>query len=179
MKLVWVLALVACHDPAPPPAAPPPPATPGPKTVKVPMFNDVAIEAGAIHLMDGGIHGVQGHTLVIPASGDAQWERRLEGMQPSGKAGSGKLALTAAETSKLHGWSDGLWDLAPKGTARFDMPIDTGVPRWVWAIVMRRGDEVRVLSGGDMSSPDGAPEPAKSALAWLVTRVDAASQAAP
>ena len=143
------------------------------------MFDDVAIEAGAIHMMDGGIEGVQGHTLVIPASGDATWARRLEGMQPSGKAGSGKLALTADDTAKLRGWSDGLWQLAPKGKASFDMPIGDGVPRWVWAIVMRRGDEVRVLSGGNMSPPDGAPEPAKSALQWLGTRVDTASQAAP
>lgn len=143
------------------------------------MFNDVAIEAGEIHMMDGGIHGVQGHTLVISQGGNATWERRLEGLQPYGKPGSGKLALTADEAAKLRGWADGLWDLAPKGSARFDMPIENGVPRWVWGIVMRRGDEVRVLSGGNMSSPTGAPEPAKSALEWLVTRVDAASQAAP
>ena len=48
-----------------------------------------------------------------------------------------------------------------------------GPSRWVWAIVLRRGDEVRVLSGG--GPPTGAPEPAKQLLAWLVTRVDAAS----
>jgi len=143
------------------------------------MFGDISITDGAIMVMDGGIHGVQGHTLVIPATGDATWERRLDGMQPSGKAGAGQLALAADEVTRLHGWADGLWQLAPNGKAAFDPPIEHGPPRWVWAIILRRGAEVRVLSGGGIASPTGVPDPAKDALTWLVTRVDAASAASP
>jgi hypothetical protein len=148
-------------------------------TVKVSMFGDVAIADGAIHVMDGGIHGVQGHTLVIAATGAASWERRLDGMRPSGKAGAGQVQLTADEAARVRGWADELWELAPAGKASFDQPIERGPPRWVWAIVLRRGDQVRVLSGGGIASPTGAPGPAKSVLEWLVTRVDAAAAAAP
>lgn len=203
--IACLLVLVACGKkadaPAQPKPAPPPPvatdaetaetptmpttpATPTTpstttKTVKVPMFSDVAIEDGAIHLMDGGIHGIQGHTLVIPASGDVKWERRLDGMQPNGKAGAGTITLTADEAKRLRGWADGLWKLAPKGSARFDGKDRSDIPRWVWGIVLRRGDEVRVLSGGGMSPPDNAVDPAKSALEWLDRRVDTASEKAP
>ena len=149
------------------------------KTVKLSMFGDVSIADGAITVMDGGIHGVQGHTLVIPATGDATWERRLDGMQPIGKAGAGQLTLTADEATRLHGWADGLWKLAATGKSSFDAPIENGPPRWVWAIVLRRGPEVRTLSGGGIASPTGAPDPAKDVLTWLVTRVDAASAASP
>ena len=149
------------------------------KVVKVPMFGEVSIADGAIVMMDGGIHGVQGHTITIPATGHATWERRLDGMQPNGKAGAGQLDLAVDEANRLHGWVDGLWQLAPAGNASFDPPINNGPPRWVWAIVLRRGDAVRVLSGGGISSPTGAPDPAKSVLEWLVTRVDAASVATP
>jgi hypothetical protein len=173
-------ATATATTPATPPV-PPTTATPSGsmKTVKVSMFGGVSIADGAIAVMDGGIHGVQGHTLVIPASGNATWERRLDGMQPIGKAGSGQLALTADEATRWHAWADELWKLAPTGKAAFDAPISNGPPRWVWAIVLRRGDEVRVLSGGAIASPTGAPEPAKSVLEWLVARVDAASAAAP
>lgn len=146
------------------------------KTVKTAMFGEVAIDDGAIQLADGGIHGVQGHTLIVPARGDAKWERRTDSMQPRGKAGSGTLKLTADESKQLHAWADKMWDLAPKGKASYDMDIKDGLPRWVWVIVLRRGDEVRVLEGGATSSPEGAPDPAKAALAWLAERVDAAAK---
>lgn len=148
-------------------------------TVKVAMFDEVSIADGEIQVMDGGIHGVQGHTLVIPPSGPTTWGRRLDGMQPNGKAGTGKLELTADEATQLRGWADGLWQLAPSGQASFDAPINNGPPRWVWAIVLRRGEEVRVLSGGAIVSPTGAPPPAKAVLEWLVSRVDTASASAP
>jgi hypothetical protein len=86
------------------------------------------------------------------------------------------IRLTAAETKEFRAWADKLCDLAPKGKASFDADPKNGPPRWVWVIVLRRGDEVCVLQGGDIASPNGAPEPAKSALAWLESRVDAAAK---
>lgn len=151
----------------------PPPA--GTKTVKVSMFGQVAIADGAIILMDGGIHGIQGHTLSVPSAGATTWERRLDGMYPNGKAGSGSVELDAAELTDLRTWADGMWKLAAKGSVSFDPPREHGVPHWVWAIVLRRGDEVRVLDGGGMSPPDNAPDPVKQALEWLVKRVNALS----
>jgi len=179
--LLWTsLGLVAAcgREPPPAPAAPVTRST-TPLKVAVPMFDEVAIDDGAVLIMDGGIHGVQGHTLAIPATGAVQWERRLDGMQPSGKAGKGEFALTADEARRVAMWRDQLWKRAPTGNASFSPPPSEGVPRWVWAIVLRQGDQARVLSGGAMESPAGAPSEAADALRWLVTRVDAASQAAP
>lgn len=146
-----------------------------PIVAKVAMFNEVSIENGSIMMMDGGTHGVQGHTLTIPAKGEATWQRRLDSLRPHGTEGSGQLALTAEEEAQVQTWAGDLWKLAPEGEARFDPPVADGPPRWVWGIVLRRGDEVRVLSGGGLSSTATAPKPATAALAWLASRVDAAA----
>src|SRR5689334_12438789 len=172
MSYRWIFAILAiavasCQHASAPTAT----ATvidPTPKTVHVAMFGDVTIADGAIAVMDGGIEGVQGHTLVLFAADSPTWQRRLEGMQPSGNAGSGHLALSADDTSTWHTWRDVLWSLAPSGSATFDPPSSDGVPRWVWAIVLRRGAAVRVITGGGMDPPAGAPEPARSALAWMI-----------
>jgi len=148
-------------------------------TVKVSRFGEVSLADGVIQVMDGGTHGVQGHTLVIPPTGPVTWERRLDGMSPNGKAGTGQLELTPDEMTRVRGWADVLWRLAPSGEASFDPPIKNGPPRWVWAIVQRRGEEVRVLRGGAIVSRTGAPDPAKAVLEWLVSRVDAAAAATP
>ncbi len=147
-------------------------ATPAPIKLEVPMFGEVTINDGELLLMDGGIHGVQGHRLRVPPTGAAAWDRSVDSFHPSGKAGAGELVLTSEERATLKGSADALWELAANGQTSFDQPIEKGPPRWVWAIVLRRGDEVRVLSGGDVQSPAGAPEAAKSVLTFLVERVD-------
>jgi hypothetical protein len=183
-SIAIVLFAGACWSgDAPPPATttttakePVMPRSTKPMTVKPAMFGDVTIEDGAIHLMDGGIHGVQGHTIVVPPDGTrVTWERRVDGMQPSGKAGNGTIDLMRDELGRVRAWADAAWKLAPMGRKSFADPAD-GVPRWVWAIVVRRGDEIRVLDGGGMSPPDDAPAETKSALAWLIERVDAAAR---
>lgn len=146
------------------------------KTIAVPMFADVSIADGAVHLMDGGIHGVQGHEIVVPASlDDAPWKRRIDSLRPSGKANAGTLGLDTHDRASFQQWADSLWQLAPRGKASFDGPLAGGPSRWVWAIVLRRGAEVRVLSGGSMTPTNGAPAPAQAALAWMIAKVDAAS----
>jgi hypothetical protein len=137
------------------------------------MFGDVTIDDGAVSIMDGGIHGVQGHTIVIDRAGAATWERRLDGMQPNGKPGKGTFTPTADELAKVRAAANALWDQAASGHASFNAPIENGPPRWVWAIVIRRGDEVRYVDGGNLTSPTGAPAEAKPILEWLRTRVDA------
>jgi hypothetical protein len=167
---------------SPPPAAPVnagnPPST-KPASAHTAMFGDVAIADGAIAIMDGGIHGVQGHRIVIDPAGAATWERRLDGMQPSGKAGKGAFAPAADELARARDAAAKLWELAPQGRRSFSAPIEDGPPRWVWAVVLRRGDEVRVVDGGSIDSPQGAPGPARPLLEWLVKRVDGLSVAAP
>jgi hypothetical protein len=144
--------------------------------IAVPMFEKVVVPDGATMVMDGGIEGVQGHTVTVTADGRATWERRIETMQPSGKEGSGAVPLTEADRSSWATWRDGLWQLGASEKTDFNPPPSEGPPRWVWAIVMRRGKEVRLLHGGDMDSPLGAPEPAKSVLVWLTHTVDTASE---
>jgi hypothetical protein len=174
--MLLVTAIVGCHDDSPV-AEHPRVVDSTPKTVDVAMFGNVAIADGAIAIMDGGIEGIQGHTVVLPATGSPTWARRIEGLQPAGKPGEGTLTLSSEEGARWRGWSDPLWALAPNGSASFLTATSEG-PRWVWAIVMRRGPEARVLTGGGIEPGSGAPEPARSALAWLVQRVDAASAAA-
>jgi hypothetical protein len=142
------------------------------KTVKTSFFGEVDAPDGGIALMDGGIHGVQGHTIIAPPSGAAKWERRIDGVQPLGKPGSGELDPSSEERARLASWRDAVWDLAGAGKDRYWSDFSHGPPRWVWVIAVRRGDEIRAVQGGDMSWGD-EPEPLASALAWLRETVDA------
>lgn len=140
--------------------------------MRLPYFGDVTLADGAVVVMDGGTHGVQGHTLEIAPSGDGTWQRRLDGFRPSGKAGAGRVELTPDEAERLRRWSDELWALASAGGPSLEPPSPSGPPRWVFAIVLRREDEVRVVQGGGVASPSGAPNAARPMLEWLVRRVD-------
>lgn len=131
-------------------------------------FGEVSLDDGGVALMDGGIHGVQGHTLIVNRGKPAQWERRTESLQPSGKPGKGTVVLDMAELAELQKWSDEAWGKA----GRYYPPIEQGPPRWVWAIVLRRGGVTRILEGGETSPTNGAPAAARPMLEWLIARVD-------
>jgi hypothetical protein len=142
----------------------------GKRSVKLTYFGDVEVADGELVVMDGGIHGVQGHTLRVAPDGSARWERRVESLQPSGKPGAGSARLSADEAGRVKAWGDAVW---PLGGKSWYPPPDRGPPRWVWAIVLRRGDEIRALEGGATAPPDGAPDAARPLLKWLVEKVDA------
>jgi len=143
--------------------------------MKLTFFGEVTLADGELAVMDGGTHGVQGHTVVLGPDGGAAWERRLEGMSPSGKPGSGSFRPTHEELGRLGAWSERIWELAARDV-RFYPSIHHGPPRWVWAIVLRRGDETRALEGGAIPRGQGAPEEARPLLDWMVERVDALSE---
>lgn len=145
--------------------------------MKTRYFGEIQVADGALALMDGGMHGVQGHRLIIEPDGEARWERRTDSFQPVGEPGAGHVRLAEGELAALAHWRRALWELAEELRAYFP-PIEQGPPRWVWAVLLRRGDEVRILEGGGMS-PDAAPEPARAPLAWLIDRVDALSRVSP
>lgn len=143
--------------------------------MKLSYFGEVSIPDGALAVMDGGIHGVSGHTVVVGADGVATWERRLDSLQPIGRVGSGRFQLTAEELSRVARWRDRAWETAAGerlffSGARADQPPP--VPRWVWAVVVRRGDEVRTLEGGSIRPTEGAPDGVRDLLEWLIRRVD-------
>jgi len=166
---LWVVAIAACSVVGQSATAG------GGKTTKVATshFGDVEIADGSVILMDGGMHGVQGHQLFVDAGGHARWVRRLDSFAPHGRAGSGTTTLTAAERTRLAAWTDAAWKRAEKTRhASFYPDISRGIPRRVWILVMRRGDEVRTLEGGEVGGGK-PPDVAAPALSWLVARVDA------
>ncbi|MEZ4445041.1 MAG: hypothetical protein R3B72_38565 [Polyangiaceae bacterium] len=163
--------------PKPPPTATKPMASAKPaetilgEEVRTSFFGKVPIADGEIAIMDGGIHGVQGHTLRIPAKGPAHWQRRVDSLQPHGKPGEGDVELTPDELNAID--RNALWQrAAPGSTTEFFPPVAHGPPRWVWAIVLRRGKEIRLLQGGATTVGDLAPPEAKAALTWVQNEVD-------
>jgi len=144
----------------------------GKGSVKVAFFGEVSLDVGGTAFMDGGTHGVAGHSLVIDANGNTSWERRTGSVEPTGKEGKGSITLGSAEQERLGVWTEKLWQLAGAGTREFYPPIEEGPPRWVWAIVIRRQDETRILEGGGLPGSADAPEPAREPLQWLAERVD-------
>lgn len=135
------------------------------REVKVPYFGTVAVADGELVVQDGGSHGVQGHTLRIGPEGRATWERRVEGLRPQGSAGAGSFTPNEDELRDLAGWAETAWDLCAR--PKPPRAPSTQAPRWVWAVVVRRGNEARWLADGDH-----APDELRPLLDWLRKRVD-------
>lgn len=134
------------------------------REVKVPYFGTVAVADGELVVQDGGTHGVQGHSLRIGPEGRAQWERRLEGMRAQGSPGAGSFEPSEDELRNLAGWAETAWDLCARPKPS---PRPPKAPRWVWCVVVRRGNEARWLADGD-----DAPAELRPLLDWMRTRVD-------
>jgi len=149
--------------------------------VKTVFFGEVETDGVALAVMDGGTHGVQGHTIVVGSGGAAAWDRRLDSLRPRGRAGHGGLELTDDERRQIEGWSSAAWDAAgPRGRTSFFLDPWDPPPRWVWAVVVRRGDEARLVEGSAIGRLHGPlPPPLRALLDWLVHRVDQLSQEVP
>ncbi len=134
--------------------------------MKTSYFGDVAPADGELAVMDGGMHGVQGHALVVARDNrSARWERRIDSFRPSGTPGAGITALTEVEQADLARWREVVGGVAE---SRFFPPPASGPPRWVWAIAL--GD--RLIEGGAIAPGSDAPAGLAPLLAWLRTRVD-------
>jgi len=136
------------------------------RLVKVPHFGDVPIADGEMVVQDDGTQGVQGHSVRIGPGGQASWEKRREGLDPGGSATFGSFSPAADELRDLSAWADVAWGLCerPKPTTR----LSPAPPRWVWCVIVRRGNEARWLA-----DRDNAPEELRPLLDWLTRRVDA------
>lgn len=135
--------------------------------VEVTYFGAFPLEEGEVAVMDGGTHHGPsfGHTLVARRDGSAAWERRTGSLRPQGPVGRGEIALTAEEVRRLAAWADAAWQLAAEKRA----PGIPRPPRWVCAVAMRRGGEVRVID-----AQDGEPPGLEALYAWMRQRIDQA-----
>lgn len=145
---------------------------PRPMTIETSSFGPVTLPGNGASFMDGGTHGCIGHTLTVDNDRTATWEQRLDSMgDPSDCSGSGRRTLGDEDWSAYLRLSAALWDLAekpPEGERYFD------VPRYQWALVVRRGDEVRVFQGPPSGYPWAEPATeAKAVLDWMAERVAA------
>jgi len=140
------------------------------RLVTVPHFGDVAIADGEIVVRDAGTQGVQGHAVRVGKGGLASWERRSTGLEPDGDAVAGEFSPTDEERRDLARWADVAWRLCegPKPPPR----LTAASPRWVWCVVVRRGNEARWLT-----DHDNAPDELRPLLDWLTRRVDALAEA--
>lgn len=144
--------------------------------MKLAHFGEVTLADGDVVIVDGGTHGVSGHTLAFRRSGVVEWARRVGTMGPRGAVGAGTMTLDDATRATAAGWLDEAWVYAannPTPSTR----APGAPPRWVWAIAMRRGDEVRVVE----RDPAIADPPAELSplLDFLRDAVDRAAHDAP
>jgi len=146
--------------------------------MKTVLFGDVHAEDGTLVLMDGGIHGVQGHTVILPPSGPASWSRALDGFQPIGRAGSGDFEPSEEERALLGRARDALEELTTEQPQlSFFHPPQHGPPRWCWVIALGLEGATRLVEGGEIASPGIlTPLEIRDALEWLRRRVDELSE---
>lgn len=144
--------------------------------MKLAHFGEIALADGDTVVVDGGTHGVSGHTLGVRASGTVEWARRVGTTGPRGAVGAGTTTLDDATRAQVTAWIDEAWiHAANNPTPSTRAP--GAPPRWVWAIAMRRGDEVRVVE----RDPAIADPPTELAplLDFLRDAVDKAAHDAP
>ncbi len=119
-----------------------------PITLHVLPFGDVTIDDGAIQIMDRGTGDERVHVLTVSRdyrAAKASWPDR-PGPRPEPK--TDPLVLSNDQRGEVRSWLDPLWQLAPSGRRSFAKPPPDGKIAYGWAIVLRRGDEVRVIEGG-------------------------------
>lgn len=146
-----------------------------PMEKKTNRFDVVSLEDGELVAMDGGTHGVPGHTVWVLPDGTARWERRVDSMGDDDREGEGIITPDAGEKSLLTAWANAAWNIgnperpwpppAPDGNPAWLNPV----PPWVWAVLVRRGDEIRIVEGDTWT---GAPPELEPLLDWMATRID-------
>lgn len=107
-----------------------------------------------------GTGGVEGHAVRIEKSGQGAWELRTGEVETI----RGTFEPDAEELRKITAWADAAWLLCE----RTALPTRkaTPPPRWMWCVVVRRGNEARWLA-----DRDDAPEELRPWLDWLARRV--------
>ncbi len=119
-----------------------------PFTISVSPFGEVAIDDGALELMDRGTGDMRVHVVTVSRdyrAAKASWSDRSG---PRTDVKTETLALSNDQRDELRSWAEPLWQLAPGGRRSFARPPPDGKIAYGWAIVLRRGDEVRVIEGG-------------------------------
>ena len=134
-------------------------------------FGEQPAPGVVLAVLDGGTHGVAGHGLELRADGSARWTRRVDSVAPHAASGAGVVELSEPERERLAAWAEAAWELAQASDDAHYPPVEADPPRWVWAVVVRRGEAIRLLEGGGVSR-DGAPPALRPLLEWLVERVD-------
>lgn len=152
-------------------------------SVKTARFGEVSMDGVEVALMDGGVHGVQGHSLWVGSDGLARWARRLDGLHPAGHAGRGTFVLSSEERAWLEpavararafGLAREVARAAERADAGRTCPqrrADPQPPRWVWAIILRHAGRPLLIEGEALARGDAPPD-VEPLLAWLVARVD-------
>ncbi len=128
------------------------------KTVNVPPFGDIAVEDGALELMDHNSGDERVHVLTV--SRDSHGSKMSWADRPGARSDvkTGAVPISAEERDQIRSWSEQLWQLAPGGRRAFPKAPPDGKPAYEWAIMVRRGDEVRVIEGGASTGPDTQPD---------------------
>lgn len=135
---------------------------PEPITVATRTFGPITLPRSGAVMVDGGTDGRTGHRLAVDISGTADWERRNGVGSCGGCAGTGALGIHGKDWSDYLRLSDAAWSYMKGPSA----PVrGADVPDWLWVVVMRLGDEIRMRE----SLPGTSHPPAEIAdlLRWM------------
>jgi hypothetical protein len=147
---------------------------------KTRMFGEVEVGDGELVFMDGGTHGVPGHTARVAPDGTMRWERRVDSMGEDRNTGEGSLCLDDRERARLGGWAEAAFRLGDPGRP-WPPPVPAEgppsrppePPRYCWVVLLRRGAAIRAVEGDNWT---GEPEELVPMMRWLVERVDRACE---
>jgi len=131
-------------------------------------FKTQSLPKGGLLLIDGGIHGIQGHTLQIAPDGSTRWARRCDGLFPAGSEGDGELILENNVMTTVRAWMDILLSRYQDRAQMFFIGQENEPRpcRWVWAAAAERNGIVALVQGGAVYGLEAPPD-----LAPMLTRL--------
>jgi hypothetical protein len=145
---MWLLAVILSAAPAFGGPSNKTATAPTPKTVTVAPFGDVTIDDGAIMLMDRGNGDKRVHFMTVSRDYKGSTRSRDDVSGPPSGERHDAFPIDADERAQLEGWTTKLWKLAPHGRKSYKKVRPKSGDFFEWAIVVRRGDDVRVIEGG-------------------------------
>jgi hypothetical protein len=169
---IWLALIAGCGAPATGTVTPPsnvsskvePVVTT--KPAHVPPFGDFDLADGEVVIMDHNSGDGRVHVLAI--SRDYLAVKRSWTEQPRSEVTSVPVQISVDERRTIAGWADQLWPMAPNGRLSLVKPPPDGTnPPYEWAVVLRRGGEVRVIEGGTGGSNDAIDTIIEGAVDFL------------
>lgn len=115
--------------------------------VHIAPYGDFAVNDGDILLMDHNSGSLRVHVMTISRDFHGMKLSWADRPGPRAEVETADFPIGPDERQQILAWSSTLWGVAASGHVTLPHPPPDGTPPYEWAVVMRRGADLRVIEG--------------------------------